>query len=234
MAARKDLTSGRARRAIKIGGLASQVGSSYLWTSLRRPFLSAGRYEQELLDTHLKNARRIVEGSQQLRGAFMKLIQMLSTRADMLPGEALDILKATQSSVPPMDYPLIAKQIRREFSKSPEQLFASFEREAFAAASLGQVHRARLKSGEEVAVKIQYPGVDATVEQDLGNLKLLLRTLQAIARRHHAPENRHQNDFYRTRRASARRTRLRHRSAQHHRVQSPARRRRRHRAPARD
>jgi predicted unusual protein kinase regulating ubiquinone biosynthesis (AarF/ABC1/UbiB family) len=181
MAARKDLTSGRARRAMKIGGLASQVGSSYLWTSLRRPFLASGRYEQELLDTHLKNARRIVEGSKQLRGAFMKLIQMLSTRADLLPGEALDILKATQSSVPPMDYPLIAKQIKREFSKTPEQLFASFEHEAFAAASLGQVHRARLKSGEEVAVKIQYPGVDATVEQDLGNLKFLLRTLQAIA-----------------------------------------------------
>jgi predicted unusual protein kinase regulating ubiquinone biosynthesis (AarF/ABC1/UbiB family) len=181
MALGKDITSGRARRAIKIGGLASQVGSSYLWTSLRRPFLSTGRYDRELLDTHLKNARRIVEGSQQLRGAFMKLIQMLSTRADILPGEALDILKATQSSVPPMDYALIAKQIRREFSKSPEQLFAGFDREAFAAASLGQVHRARLKSGEEVAVKIQYPGVDATVEQDLGNLKLLLRTLQAIA-----------------------------------------------------
>jgi len=181
MAASKDITSGRARRAIKIGGLASQVGSSYLWTSLRRPFLSTGRYDRELLDTHLKNARRIVEGSQQLRGAFMKLIQMLSTRADILPGEALDILKATQSSVPQMDYALIAKQIRREFSKSPEQLFASFEPEAFAAASLGQVHRARLKTGEEVAVKIQYPGVDATVEQDLGNLKLLLRTLQAIA-----------------------------------------------------
>jgi predicted unusual protein kinase regulating ubiquinone biosynthesis (AarF/ABC1/UbiB family) len=181
MAERKNLTSGRARRAMKMGGLASQVGSSYLWTSLRRPFLASGRYEEELLDTHLKNARRIVEGSRQLRGAFMKLIQMLSTRADLLPGEALDILKATQASVPPMDYPLIAKQIRREFSKTPDQLFASFEREAFAAASLGQVHRARLKNGEEVAVKIQYPGVDATVEQDLGNLKLLLRTLQAIA-----------------------------------------------------
>ena len=80
-----------------------------------------------------------------------------------------------------MDYRLIAQQMRREFSKPPEQLFASFEPEAFAAASLGQVHRARLKTGEEVAVKIQYPGVDATVEQDLGNLKLLLRTLQAIA-----------------------------------------------------
>ncbi len=181
MADSKGLTSGRARRAIKIGGLASQVGSSYLWNSLRRPFLESGRYEQALLDTHLRNARRIVEGSQQLRGAFMKLIQMLSTRADLLPGEALDILKATQSSVPPMDYAAIAKQLRKELGKAPEQLFASFEREAFAAASLGQVHRARLKDGREVAVKIQYPGVDTTVEQDLGNLKLLLRALQALA-----------------------------------------------------
>jgi predicted unusual protein kinase regulating ubiquinone biosynthesis (AarF/ABC1/UbiB family) len=178
---RKTLTSGRARRAMKMGSLASQVGSSYLWTSLRRPFLNTARYEQELLDIHLKNARRIVEGSKQLRGAFMKLVQMLSMREDLLPGEAIDILRTTQANVPPMDYRLISQQIRRELSKSPEQLFASFETEAFAAASLGQVHRARLKSGEEVAVKIQYPGVDATVEQDLGNLKLLLRTLQAIA-----------------------------------------------------
>src|SRR5438445_3109750 len=104
MAERKQLTSGRARRAIKIGGLASQVGSSYLWTTLRRPFLAAGRYEEELLGTHLKNARRIVEGSKQLRGAFMKLIQMLSMREDLLPGQAIDILRATQSNVPPMDY----------------------------------------------------------------------------------------------------------------------------------
>jgi predicted unusual protein kinase regulating ubiquinone biosynthesis (AarF/ABC1/UbiB family) len=178
---RKTLTSGRARRAMKMGSLASQVGSSYLWTSLRRPFLDSARYEQELLDIHLKNARRVVEGSKQLRGAFMKLVQMLSMREDLLPGEALDILRTTQASVPPMDYRLIARQIRHELAKSPEQLFASFDTEAFAAASLGQVHRARLKNGEEVAVKIQYPGVDATVEQDLRNLRLLLRTLQTIA-----------------------------------------------------
>jgi ubiquinone biosynthesis protein len=179
---RKSLTSGRARRAMKIGSLASQVGSSYLWTSLRKPFLGSARYEQELLDMHLKNARRMVEGSKELRGAFMKLVQMLSMREDLLPGEAIDVLRTTQASVPPMDYRLIAQQIRGELSKAPEQLFASFDTQAFAAASLGQVHHARLKNGEEVAVKIQYPGVEATVEQDLGNLKLLLRTLQAIAR----------------------------------------------------
>src|SRR5690348_8524121 len=164
-----------------MGSLASQVGSSYLWTSLRRPFLNTARYEQELLDIHLKNARRVVEGSKQLRGAFMKLVQMLSMREDLLPGEAIDVLRTTQASVPPMDYRLISQQIRRALSKSPEPLFASLAAHAFAAACLGQVHRAKLKSGEEVAVKIRCPCIDATVEQDLGNLKLLRPPLQTIA-----------------------------------------------------
>ena len=177
----KSITTGRTRRAMKIGGLASQVGSSYLWTSIRKPFLDAASHERELLDTHIRNARRMVESSTQLRGAFMKLIQMLSMREDLLPIEAIDMLKTTRSGVPPMEYSMIAQQVRRELGKRPEQLFASFEPQAFAAASLGQVHRARLKTGEEVAVKVQYPGVDTTVRQDLGNLKLLLRTLQAIA-----------------------------------------------------
>ena len=96
---RNPLTSGRVRRAIKIGELTSQVGSSYLWNQLRRPFLNGPARERELLDTHIRNARRIVESSKQLRGAFMKLIQMLSMRHDLLPSEALDVLSATQSNV---------------------------------------------------------------------------------------------------------------------------------------
>ncbi len=180
MPKRTSLTSGRARRAIKMGELASQVGSSYLWNQLRRPFLSAPARDRELLDTHIRNAQRIVESSKQLRGAFMKLIQMLSMRQDLLPGEALDVLRATQSSVPPMNYATISEQIRKEIGKRPEAIFKSFDQNAFAAASLGQVHRAVTRDGTDVAVKIQYPGVEDTVEQDLQNLKLLLRTLQAL------------------------------------------------------
>ena len=180
--AKRDLTTGRARRAMKMGELASQVGYSYLWTSIRRPFLNAPARDRELLETHIKNAQRIVEGSAQLRGAFLKLIQMLSMRHDLLPGEALDVLKATQSSVPPMSYPMISEQIRKELGARPEQLFRNFDQTAFAAASLGQVHRARLKDGRDVAVKVQYPGVAGTVDQDLKNLKILLKTLGSIAR----------------------------------------------------
>jgi predicted unusual protein kinase regulating ubiquinone biosynthesis (AarF/ABC1/UbiB family) len=176
------LTQGRTKRALQVGSLTTSVSGSYLWHALKWPFRSAGKKEQELLDLHLKNALRIVESSRELRGAFMKLVQMLSMRSDLFPPEVLNILSVVQSSLPPMDHDLIRDQVKKELGKYPEQLFESFEREAFAAASLGQVHRARLKSGEEVVVKIQYPGVDNTVEQDLKNLKALLHVLTLITR----------------------------------------------------
>jgi len=176
------LTKGRAKRALQVGSLTTSVGSSYLWHALKRPFQSAGQKEQELLDLHLKNALRIVDSSRELRGAFMKLVQMLSMRNDLFPPEVLNILSVVQSSVPPMEYELIRAQVKKERGKYPEQLFKRFDRAAFAAASLGQVHRARLKSGENVVVKIQYPGVDETVVQDLQNMKALLHVCTLITR----------------------------------------------------
>ena len=176
------ITSGRTRRALKLGALTSQVGSSYLWQSLLRPFRSLDSNQRELLDTHVRNALRMVESSTELRGAFTKIVQMLSMRDDLLPTEALDILSAARSSVPPMPYRMIREQVRAELGKPPERLFARFEREAFAAASLGQVHRAELGSGESVVVKVQYPGVEHTVEQDLQNLHALLQVLTRIGR----------------------------------------------------
>ena len=167
---------------MKVGELATSVGSSYIWQAIRAPFRNADKRQKAMLDTHIRNALKIVERSQELRGAFTKLVQMLSMRDDILPGEVLSVLTAVQSSVPPMDYALIRKQVIRELHKPPEQLFDEFEQEAFAAASLGQVHKARLKSGVAVVVKIQYPGVEETVEQDLKNLKALLQTFTMIGR----------------------------------------------------
>lgn len=178
----RGLTRGRARRALKVGEVAASVGTSYAWEALKRPFRSAEQRGQAMLDTHVRNAMRIVESSKELKGAFMKLVQLLSMRDDILPAEALKVLSVVQSSVPPMDYDLIRKQVKRELGKYPEELFASFEEEAFAAASLGQVHRATMKSGESVVVKVQYPGVDDTVEQDLKNVKALLASFTRLGR----------------------------------------------------
>ena len=176
------LTQGRAKRALQVGSLATSIGGSYAWQALKQPFQFGGDKEPELLDLHLKNALRIVESSRELRGAFMKLIQMLSMRSDLFPTEVLDILSVVQSSIPPMDYDLIRTQVQNELGQAPERLFKSFEKKAFAAASLGQVHRAQLKSGEEVVVKVQYPGVAATVGQDLKNFKALLQVFTLILR----------------------------------------------------
>lgn len=176
------LTRGRARRVLKVGELATSVGSSYVWEALKRPFRSRDKRQQSLLDTHIRNAARIVESSKELKGAFMKLVQMLSMRDDILPVEALSVLSVVQSQVPPMAYAEIRTQVKRELGKTPEQLFREFDQDAFAAASLGQVHRAVLKDGTEVVVKVQYPGVDETVEQDLSNVKALLQVFQLIGR----------------------------------------------------
>jgi predicted unusual protein kinase regulating ubiquinone biosynthesis (AarF/ABC1/UbiB family) len=176
------LTTGRARRVLKVGSLTTSVGSSYLWQALKRPFQSQAQTERDLLDAHVRNAVRIVEGSTELKGAFMKLVQMLSMRNDLLPLAALEVLSTVQSSVPPMDAAVIRAQITRELGAPPERLFAEFDPEAFAAASLGQVHRARLASGEAVVVKIQYPGVEDTVVQDLKNIRALITTAVRIGR----------------------------------------------------
>jgi predicted unusual protein kinase regulating ubiquinone biosynthesis (AarF/ABC1/UbiB family) len=176
------LTTGRARRVLKVGTLTTSVGSSYLWQALKRPFQSEERTERDLLDAHVRNAARIVESSTELKGAFMKLVQMLSMRTDLLPPAALEVLSTVQSSVPPMDAQTIRRQLTRELGAPPEKLFAEFEDEAFAAASLGQVHRARLADGTAVVVKIQYPGVEETVDQDLKNIRALIATLVRIGR----------------------------------------------------
>ncbi|MGH7819828.1 MAG: ABC1 kinase family protein [Candidatus Binatia bacterium] len=176
-----QIISGRALRMWKVGALTTQVGSSYLFTNLLKPFRSVDAHQRELLDTHVRNALRIVESSKELRGTFTKLVQMLSMRDDLFPAEALDVLSVVQSSVPPMNPKVIRRTIEAELGEPPERLFRRFWPDAFAAASLGQVHRAELRGGEPVVVKIQYPGVEKTVEQDLRNVDALLEILTRIA-----------------------------------------------------
>jgi len=176
-----DITAGRARRMLSVGGLTTSVGGSYLWQALKRPFQSTSQQEATLLDTHIRNARRLVERSKELRGAFMKMAQLLSMRQDLFPAEALEVLSVVQSSVPPMPWAKVRRVLTAELGGPPEERFASIEHEAFAAASLGQVHRAELRGGRPVVVKVQYPGVADTVHQDIKNVRALVRVFDAIA-----------------------------------------------------
>jgi ubiquinone biosynthesis protein len=132
--------------------------------------LMNGSYEaaEYLLADNLRQA--MVE----LGPTFIKLGQMLSTRPDMLPPPYIEALETLQDKVEPLPYELVLKQLINEIGH-PELVFEEFDPQPLAAASIGQVHRARLKSGEEVIIKIQRPGIEKKVESDLEILKRLAR-----------------------------------------------------------
>src|SRR5262249_14163911 len=87
--------------------------------------------------------------------------------------EARKLLAVLQRDVSPMPYEEVEKQIVAELGKRPEEIFASFDKTAIAAASIGQVHRATLPNGTEVAVKVQYPGIDRAMAGDLTNARVM-------------------------------------------------------------
>jgi ubiquinone biosynthesis protein len=104
---------------------------------------------------------------ERLGGAWIKLGQMLALRFDLLPAAYCDELFKLLNRVAPFSYAEVRGIIRQELGDEPDVVFASFEQESFAAASIGQVHRAVLHGGEEVAVKIQRPGIRQTLQADI-------------------------------------------------------------------
>lgn len=172
--ARTPTPTGSLRRLWALGGLQAQVAVAYAAYWLRGWVSKADEQQQRLLDTQLRVALRVLGTMGYLRGAVMKVGQMLAGYPGLLPDQFADLLATLHFQAPPMHFSLLREQAREELGKDPEDVFESFETSAFAAASLGQVHRARLKSGEAVAVKIQYPGIGRAVRADLRNLRALL------------------------------------------------------------
>jgi predicted unusual protein kinase regulating ubiquinone biosynthesis (AarF/ABC1/UbiB family) len=131
---------------------------------------------------NLASAKSIYEAAIELRGLILKGCQFLGSRADVLPREYVEVLSKLQDRVPPKPFAVVKKTIERELGCELEDLFASIEREPVASASLAQVHEAILKSGERVAVKVQYPEIEALVRSDLANLRVLFRTVDFMER----------------------------------------------------
>ena len=120
---------------------------------------------------HAEDLRAILGG---LKGPLMKVAQFLSTVPDALPAEYAEELAQLQANAPAMGWNFVRRRMASELGPDWEKRFASFSREASAAASLGQVHRAVLPDGTEVACKLQYPDMASTVEADLRQLKLAM------------------------------------------------------------
>ncbi len=128
----------------------------------RPPWLAA---RKERVDR--KNAKRLLAGMLRLRGVFIKLGQVLSIMGGFLPRAYTEELEQLQDHVPPHPFREVEGSIQRDFGKHPDELFKDFAREPLAAASLGQVHVAHLKSGEKVAVKVLYAGIRDVIRVDM-------------------------------------------------------------------
>ncbi len=128
---------------------------------------------------HRHNARRVLATIEELQGLFIKVGQLISVLANMLPEAFRKELEKLQDRAPPRSYEDIERRVMAELGgRKPGDLFAQFSREPVAAASIGQVHRALLHSGQKVAVKIQYPGIEAIVRTDLSIIRRIIGVLR--------------------------------------------------------
>ena len=120
---------------------------------------------------HAEDLKTVLGG---MKGPLMKVAQFLSTVPDALPEEYAAQLAELQSNAPPMGWVFVRRRMQSELGANWETKFKSFTREAVAAASLGQVHRATLPDGREVACKLQYPDMPSVIEADLRQVKLAM------------------------------------------------------------
>lgn len=174
----------RGRRFLKLAGMTAAVATNY---AANRIATAVGASDEDARKAlHRINGERIAQTLGELKGAAMKIGQMASIGSDVLPAELSQALTKLQKEAPPMSYDVIAGQIQSEFGAPPETLFSRFDQRPFASASIGQVHRAVTDDGREVVVKVQYPGVDSSVDSDLSHLRMALGASGLVDRTHKA------------------------------------------------
>ena len=177
---------GPTRRALRMAALTAGVTGSYVGYLAQRAFLGTESRKSKLKAAHTRAARKMTTEFLTLRGPAMKLGQALSLQTGLLPDEMLAELATLQMSAPGMHASLARAQFKAAMGKDPDELFRSFEPEPFAAASLGQVHRAVTKEGDRVAVKIQYPGIRSAVANDFKWFRTVSKAAQLSG---HVPES---------------------------------------------
>lgn len=159
----RNRLSGRLARTARVGANLSGAGLSFAANTM-----FGGNKGDERI------ARSLAEALGKTKGPLMKVAQMLSTIPDFLPAEYAAELAQLQAQAPAMGWPFVKRRMRAELGPDWQEKFASFEKEAAHAASLGQVHKATLHDGRTVAAKLQYPDMSSAVESDVSQLKTLL------------------------------------------------------------
>ncbi|MDB4975544.1 MAG: transporter [Myxococcaceae bacterium] len=157
----------RLGRLTSTGLTLGRVVASYRLHTTKAAFMSRRSAERSLQALHEDTARRLYDLCVRQGGALLKVGQILSARPDLLPAPFVRELSKLQDAAPPVPLAQIMAQIESELGRPLELLFAAFDSEPLAAASIGQVHRATLHDGREVAVKVQRPNIAELVAIDL-------------------------------------------------------------------
>ena len=180
----RNVPSGRFKRLLRVGALGASVGASTALRKVSQAVRPKGPKDAlEDGEFRTRQAEKVLKVLGEMKGATMKVGQILSSDPDLIPPEFMDKLSELQRDAPPMTYMTVQGIIEEAFGLPLSEVFDTFDPEPAGSASIGQVHRARLRSGEEVAVKVQYPGICDTLESDLRNLTSLLTLARVVADR---------------------------------------------------
>ncbi len=157
----------RGYRVRKAYWTAFVVMMSYIRLSLLSKILGDHFYQKRIAALHLKNANRVKKAILKLEGLFIKVGQLLSILSNFLPEAFQEPLEALQNQIPPRPFHEIEGRIEKELGEKPETLFSFFDKNPLASASIGQAHRATLKDGTDVVVKVQHANIEKIAEIDL-------------------------------------------------------------------
>ena len=167
-------------RNAPLAQMSTRLTATVAGNRARRVFASAARKEELDEELQLRTAEQVAATLGNMKGAMMKLGQMVSYVDETLPEPIRQSLAQLQQDAPPMSAELAAEVVEQELGLPPDRAFATWDPIPIAAASIGQVHRAMTHDGQAVAVKVQYPGVDAAVQADLETSDLLSQAMRLI------------------------------------------------------
>ncbi|MDQ8952710.1 AarF/ABC1/UbiB kinase family protein [Acinetobacter rudis] len=168
------------RRFMKLASMTASIATKTVSNSIRNLTADEEKKNQARSELFQTIGLQIAETLGEMKGAVMKVGQIASQYKDIFPPEVAKAIAKLQRQAPAMPFEQIKQQVEKEFGKPLADVFTSFEQQPFAAASIGQVHRATLPNGDNVVVKVQYPGVDEACESDLKQVRLALRLMGVL------------------------------------------------------